>query len=35
MPIIFEVVALMLLAYLLGLALGWFLWSHRPGRSGD
>ena len=35
MPIVFEVVALMVLAYLLGLALGWIVWSRLPTDTGD
>lgn len=35
MPIIFEVIALMLIAYLLGLAIGWALWARDPNNSGE
>ena len=35
MPIVFEVIALMLLAYLFGLAIGWILWSRLPSDIGD
>jgi len=35
MPIAFEVVALMLLAYLIGLALGWALWARNSNPSGE
>lgn len=35
MPIAFEVVALMLLAYLVGLAIGWAIWARGNPNSGD
>ena len=35
MPIAFEVVALMLIAYLVGLAIGWALWGRSKPRSGE
>lgn len=35
MPIAFEVVALVVLAYLLGMAIGWIVWSSLPNDTGD
>jgi len=34
-PLVLELVTLMLLAYLVGLALGWALWGRRAPKSGD
>ncbi|QZD94874.1 hypothetical protein [Qipengyuania gelatinilytica] len=35
MPIWFEVIALMLVAYLIGLTIGWALWSRAPAPPAD
>ncbi|MBX7533260.1 hypothetical protein K3165_10030 [Qipengyuania sp. 1XM1-15A] len=35
MPIWFEVIALMLVAYLIGLTIGWALWSRAPAPHPD
>jgi hypothetical protein len=35
MPIAYEVVALALLAYTIGLALGWAIWGRSPRSEGE
>ena len=35
MPIWFEIIVLMLVAYALGLAIGWLAWGTRPDDGAD